>query len=182
MIVVLAVVWAVMRIAGRRAEKPALQRASWIPMAMIVVLLFSQTLVTTKAERLNEALDAMLLSVEDADYDTFRQIVPDDAEAFFPPGRAAQRFTRDGVIDRLEDVKIRALILLSAEPAMIGEDAAVTLIRVRAQGSDAGLGGIQFFEWAITWRYEDDRWQAHRFECTSMGSPFGDQDDNPDDN
>lgn len=176
-VVVLAVVWMVMRIVGRRTDNTALRRASWVPLVLIGGLWLTSMVVTTKRERLNQALDRLLLSVEDRDFTAFRTIVPKSAVALFPPGRGAERFTRAMVERRLEDTDVRDLILLGSESAVMDNGEAVTVIRVRAQGDYAGIEGVQAYTWAIQWRYEQDRWRAHHFECLEIGFTFGSDED-----
>ena len=172
-IIGLAILWTLLRIVGRRTDNTALRRASWAPLILIGALALTASLVTTKREQLNDTLDELLLSVEDRDFETFRLVVTDDAEAFFPPKPFGQRFTRDGVEDRLKDLKLRDLILLASESAFIDDKDAATYIRVRAQGSEAGIEGIQVFEWSIKWRYQDGQWRAYRFECFKIGFTLG---------
>lgn len=169
----LAILWTVLRIAGRRTGNAKLSRISWIPLSLAVVAWFGSVLITTPREELNTALDNMLLAVEDQDFETFRSIVPEDAEAFFPPGKAAERHTREQVERRLQDANLSDLILLGADSAMENDREAVSVIRVRAQGDYRGVSGVQIYKWAIKWRYVDGRWQARHFECLEIGFSIG---------
>lgn len=172
-IVGLAVVWLVLRVVARMKQNKTLQRASWAPLVLIVALWAAATLVTTRGEKLVQTVEALLLSVEDKDFDTFRTIVPEDAVAYFPPGRNPERYTRERVERRLTDANVRDLLLLGIEAGLVGEDAAVTVIDIRAQGEYSGIVGLQRYTWVITWRYTDGRWEAYEFECTDVGFPIG---------
>lgn len=176
----LAIVWTVLRIVGRRNQSKVISRASWLPLVCIAALLITSSMVTTRQEKLVDALDALLLSIEDKDMDTFRDIVPQDAKAYFPPGRKAETFTRDSVERRLKDANIRDLLLLGTEAGMIGERDAVTIIELRAQGDYAGIIGLQKYTWSITWRYVGERWEAYEFECLAIGFEFGNNSGNSD--
>lgn len=181
-IVVLAIVWALMRIVGRRTNNKKIQRASWIPLALLAVLWFTASMVTTKRELLAETLDALLLATEDKDMQTFREIVLPEAKTQIPkevranlpnsfkgivPGNV---ITRDQFIALLEAVTIKDLILLSSAVEQISTTEGVTYMRLRAEGSvGGGAPGLELSEWAIRWRYVDDRWKVLWLECTAYG-------------
>jgi|GEM_PF-2229073 len=168
-LVVLALVWMALRVGGRRSGNKRLVHLSWIPLALVGVLIATSMLVTTKREQLLETQEQMLLAVEAGDYPAFRQAVAEDAEALFPPGRSAQTFTRDGMEAQLDQADIGDLLLMGSQAAMINEDTAVTVIRVRARGDYAGVMGVQVTQWSIQWRYADGRWRAYAFECIKIG-------------
>ena len=168
-IVGLAILWTLMRIISRRKDSKLLRRATWLPLILIVLLWATAALVTTRREKLLDTLDAMLLSIEDKDDQTFHQIVPEDAVALFPPRPVASTYTRDQIEARLNDFEVRDLLLLQAQAALIGESEAVTVIVVRANGTVMGVAGLQKFTWSITWRYVGDRWEAYDFECLHIG-------------
>ena len=175
----LAIVWTAMRIIGRRRDSKTLKRASWAPLVLIVALWAVSAAVTTRQEQLLDALDRMLLSVEDRDFASFRQTVAPDAVALFPPRPLADRFTRDQIESRVQDFEVRDILLLQTEAAMVGEDEAVTVIVIRAQGNYAGIAGLQKMTWAIQWRFADGRWQAYDLECTDIGFDAGKKDKPP---
>jgi len=168
-IVVLAIIWMATRIAGRRTGNKRVAHLSWLPLLLVVALIASSRLVTTKRELLVQTLRTMILSVEQQDFPAFRVVVDERAEAFFPPEPNAQRFTRDMIEAKLKKASVRDIMLQDWSAAMIDDKDAVTVIRVRAQGDYDGYGGVQLFKWAIEWSYDGSAWKAKRFECLEIG-------------
>jgi len=173
-IVALAVVLVVVRLIGRRTGNKKLLLASWLPLVLMLALWASSSLVTTHREQLVQTMQDMLLSVEDGDMPTFRAIVAEDADIYFPPGDNPPRFSRQQVEDRLSPIKVSDILLLGVQSAMVGDNDAATVIRIRIDAELGGMAGIQIHTWEITWAYRDGRWQATRMQCTEAGfNPLG---------
>jgi hypothetical protein len=175
-IVGLAVLWLALRVVARVKQNKTLSYVSWAPLVLIVGLWATASLVTTKREKLAETLEALLVSVEAQDMDAFRRIVPDDAEALFPPPPFAARFDRAGIEAQLKRFEVDDLLLLRSSYAVDGERALMEIV-VRAKGAAGGIPGLQKFTWEITWRYADGRWEPYAFACTQMGFELGNKKD-----
>ncbi|MFN3167454.1 MAG: hypothetical protein ACE37H_10365 [Phycisphaeraceae bacterium] len=180
-IVGLALVWLVLRVSSRAKQDKTLSRVSWAPLLLIVALWVTSALVTTRREKLADTLEALLVAVEDEDTDTFRAIVPEDAEALFPPPPFAARFGRDGMEEQLKTFEVDDLLLLQSSYAVDGERALMQIV-VRAKGAAGGIAGLQKFTWEITWRYVNDRWEPYAFACTKMGFELGNKKEEADAN
>ena len=167
LIAALAVVWAIMRVAGRRTDNKKLMHASWAPLVLCGVVWLVASQVTTKREKLDAALVDLLLSVEDKDMPAFREIVLPDARTQF----MGDELTRDQVEARIDQATIDDLMLRRAVVALHENrpELGTTAIRVRAEGAVDAAPGMEFSEWVIRWRYEDDRWRVLGLECISIG-------------
>lgn len=173
-ILALAVALVVVRLIGRRKGNKKLLLASWLPLVLMVALWTSARLVETKGEKLVDAVEVFLLSVEDNDMATFRAAVSEDAETFYPPGARPPGITREDVIDRLRGIKVHDITLLdSVQAAMIGDNDAATVIRIRVDAEMGGFRGVQVMTWQIVWKYQGDRWQVMRLECAEVKIPLG---------
>lgn len=166
MIAGLAVVWAVMRVVGRRSGNKNLLRGSWVPLGLIVALLLTSMLVTTEREEIADAVDELILAVETEDIAALeKRILPQAMTNFL-----SREHTRDEVVSLLERTKVEDLTLLSSSVKIDDNNVGSSLIRVRSKGEAGGIPGIMVSEWAIRWRYEDGAWRALRIECDKMGA------------
>ncbi|MGB0767831.1 MAG: nuclear transport factor 2 family protein [Phycisphaeraceae bacterium] len=162
-----AIVWAAMRVIGRRTQNPRLLRVSWCFLAGVALTAAAGHFVTTDRERLETALTDLLLAVEDNDLARVRALIDPDATTRF----MAKELDRNDVIERIDDATIDDIKLLSKAVLLDNEPGfGTTAIRVNAKGSFADFPGTQVSEWAIRWRLEDDRWRAVRFECVAIGA------------
>ncbi len=163
----LAIVWAVMRVAGRRTENKKLMHASWASLVLLGVVWLIASQVTTKREQLEAALGDLLLAVEDKDMPAFRDIVlPDSTTQFM-----GRDLTRDQVEARINEATIDDLMLRSAVVALHENEPELgtTAIRVRAEGAVAEAQGMEFSEWFIRWKYVDGQWKALLLVCEKIG-------------
>ena len=164
-IVALVIVWAILRIAGRRIEDKRLVASSWGVLALIAGVMAVSILVVTPREKLVAAMDRLLLAVEEGDVAGFHAIVPEDATATY----FGVELDRSMVDARLGEADVADLTLLSREAGMINDQHAVYYIRVRARGGTDGIEGLDVSDWSIEWRLIDGRWQAIRFEHQGSG-------------
>lgn len=175
----LALVWAVLRVAGRRTGNTRLMRLSWVALALLVGLWALAAVVTTPREAIRDRLDALLLAVEHKQIEDYEDIVLPEATTQF----LGMQMTRDQVKRLVESADVKDLLITAATIDVQSDEQAAAYIRVRASGTVADGVGVNLSEWAIRWRYEDGQWRALRFECTSVGlqNIFG-QDKAGDDN
>ena len=164
---VLALGWASLRIAGRRTQNKRLLNLSWVPIGLVVVLYVTSSLVTTQRESLQIALKDLLLAVEDNEPDAIRALIAPEAMTNFQK----QELDRDQVLARIDETKIDDIRLIGASVLLDQKKGmGVTGIRVNVKGSLSDIAGTHISEWAIRWRYEDGQWRATRFECIAIGA------------
>lgn len=166
-ILVFAVVWALMRILGRRTENRRVMLASWLPLLLVGGLIACDWSVTTRREQLPQAVVDLLLAVEEKDAPRFRELVlPEAMTSIFK-----KELSRDEVEAMVNQAKIADLMVTSSSLHLEeDQDTAMTMILVRADGSVNNAPGIEISEWAIRWRYVDGQWRALRLECTAIGA------------
>lgn len=168
-IAVLAMIWAIVRVLGRRQENKALLRLSWLPLVLIVGLLVSSSVVTTARERLPLAVEALVASVEAGDLERFRELVDPDANTLV----WGRTFTREQTEKLIAEATINDLKVTWS--TVIAEGATGrSLILVRADGEVVNAAGVNVSEWAVRWAREGEgaeaRWRATHIECTAMGA------------
>lgn len=165
-ILVLALLWASMRVIGRRTDNKRVLLVSWLPLLFVGGLLASSTLVTTPTERLAQTVKELLLAVEDEEMQELGELILPEAMTAF----LKREMPRDAVFERIEKAQINDLNLTGLVVMLENETTGSTLMRVRADGVVADVPGIEISEWAIRWTYVDGRWRAIRLECTAIGA------------
>ncbi|XAM01571.1 hypothetical protein OT109_09265 [Phycisphaeraceae bacterium D3-23] len=177
-VVGLVVVWALMRLVGvrltgeREATGKRLRSASWSLLVVAAGLLALAWYVQTPAERMTMSMRQLLAAVEQEDWETFDQLVAEDATARY----GGLEIPRMLVDSRLHKVKVEDITLLSQDVVYYPKlDEGVTGIHIRVRGgsNDAtfdGIIGVDISVWAIHWRRRaDGQWEATRFEHLGSG-------------
>lgn len=168
-VVGLVLAWAVMRIAGRRAEHKKVMLASWAVLAVAAAVIVVASMVQTPREKLVRAMEQLIVAVEQGDVQTFHALVPEDAKATY----YGVPFTRRMIDSQLDEANLEDLTLISQEQAMAPNGQAVVYMRIRATG---GGGFLSISDWAIVWELRDGQWQAidFRHEGEATDNLFGD--------
>lgn len=155
-VVGMVLVWAVLRITGRRTRQNRLMFASWVVLALAIAVMFVASVVQTPREKLVQAMETLITAIERGDVETFHGLVPEDAKATY----FGIPFNRQQVDARLDEADLEDLTLVSQTAGLIGDQRAVVYMRVRATG---GGGFISISDWAIVWEVRDGAWQAIEF-------------------
>lgn len=163
----LAVCFAVTRVIGRRTGNKRVLHLSWIALGLVVLVFAVSHFVTTQRETLAQALDDLLLAVEDKRLDDVERLIAADAMTQF----MGDELTRDQVLARIDEVQFDDILLLDSSALLDKQQGyGITGLRVNAKGAIADYPGVNVSEWAIRWRYVDGRWVAIRLECIKFGA------------
>ena len=162
-----AVCFALTRLIGRRTGNRRVLHLSWVSLALVAAVFASSYFVTTPRETLGQALEELLLAVEDKRLADVERLIDPDAMTQFQ----GDELTRQQVLDRIDAVQFDDILLLDSSALLDKKQGyGITGLRVNVKGTVADFPGVNVSEWAIRWRQVGGGWVAVRLECIKFGA------------
>jgi hypothetical protein len=165
----LAVLAAVLRIAGQRGGHKLLMHSAVTVILGVIVLIASAYLIQTPREAVLQRTEALIHATSPFDASTFDPLVDPDAQLVGPDERTW--LALNDIRSRLSNIPAPEHRILLIDVPTIAGDSARSYVELRTRFSDTGA--LPYLtHWRIGWRRSaNGSWRADRFEWLPS-SPF----------
>lgn len=165
-VVGLIVLFAVIRVIGRRSGRSRWVQASLLPLGLASAVAFTAHLVDTPVERLIQRTDAFMQATVQPNFAVLDGII--DPQATFHDEDGKVRAQWPEIRERLAEVSIDSQSVTVTEIARIERYQAAMHITARTELGDEAIPGVQPTRWIMIWsRGEDDDWRISQMHWLS---------------